>query len=279
MTDPSPVVSFAERLAARVAHIGAPVCVGLDPHRSRVGEAATSADPAARAAAVEAFCLDALSAIAPTTVLVKPQSAFFEALGPAGAGVLARIIARARSLGLLVLLDAKRGDIGSTAEAYAEAIFDHSPGDADAVTLSPYLGPESLRPFVARAAEGRGAFVLVRTSNPGAEAWQRATGMADAVVGWLARQPASIGAVVGATLPVAECASLRDALPDRWILAPGFGAQGASFEVVRHLGPHVLPTASRSVLFGDAPEPANVRQHAIADRAKRFRDAVVRALQ
>ncbi|MEM6929864.1 MAG: orotidine-5'-phosphate decarboxylase, partial [Myxococcota bacterium] len=246
-----PASSFHERLSARVREVGAPVCVGLDPHLARIGGDALDADPAIRADAVLAFALDALEAMAPAAALVKPQAAFFEALGPRGAEVLHRVVARARELGMLVLLDAKRGDIGSTAEAYAQAIFDHAPGDADAVTLSPYLGPESLDPFVRRVDEGRGCFVLVRTSNPGAAPWQQATGMAEAVVDWIRVQPDAVGAVVGATLPFLECAHWRARLPGRWILAPGFGAQGARVEVLRHLAPEVLPTASRAVWYGD----------------------------
>jgi len=268
---------FHARLQARVDTGGAPVCVGLDPHRARIGGGALDADPAVRAQAVEDFAMDALAAMAPSAAVVKPQVAFFEALGPLGAGVLHRTVVRARELGLIVLLDAKRGDIGSTAEAYAEAIFDHPPGDADAVTLSPYLGPESLAPFVAR--EGRGCFVLVRTSNPGAAPWQAATGAAEAVAAWIATQPRSVGAVVGATLPAEECRHWRERLPGRWILAPGFGAQGADAEVLAELGPQVLATASRSVLFGTSPEAPGERRSAIARRAAQFRDTVVSGLQ
>ncbi len=270
--------SFHDRLKARVEEVGAPVCVGLDPHLARIGGAALDADPAVRASAVGDFAFDALQAMAPCAAIVKPQVAFFEALGPHGADVLHRTVARAHELGLLVLLDAKRGDIGSTAEAYTRAIFDHPPGDADAVTLSPYLGPESLSPFVARTDEGRGCFVLVRTSNPGAAPWQRATGVAEAIADWIAEQPASVGAVVGATLPGEECAHWRAKLPGRWILAPGFGAQGADVDVLSTLGPEVLATASRSVLFGASPEPTTERVAAIATRAAQFRDAVVRAV-
>lgn len=254
------------------------MCVGLDPHLARIGGAALDADPAVRAEAVRIFAADALEAVASFAAIVKPQVAFFEALGPRGAEVLHATVARARELGLLVLLDAKRGDIGSTAQAYARAIFDHPPGDADAVTLSPYLGPESLTPFVERASEGRGCFVLVRTSNPGAESWQRTTGTADAVADWIVQQPLAVGAVIGATLPAEECAHWRSRLPGRWLLAPGFGPQGADPGVLAHLGPEVLATASRAVLFGEAPESVPERGAAIARRAAQFRDAVVRAL-
>ncbi|MEN0068051.1 MAG: orotidine-5'-phosphate decarboxylase [Myxococcota bacterium] len=271
--------SFLERLASRVERVGAPVCIGLDPHRSRIGGGAVDPDPATRAEAVEAFARDALEAMAPYAAIVKPQAAFFEALGPRGAGVLHRTVAHAHQLGLLVLLDVKRGDIGSTAEAYAEALFDHPPGDADAVTLSPYLGPESLEPFVERTKADRGCFVLVRTSNPGAAPWQSVTGVAEAVADWVAQQPPSVGVVIGATLSVPEQVAWRARLPGRWILAPGFGAQGGTFDALRALGPQVLPTSSRGVLYGAGPESEVTRRAAIASRAEAFREAVVTALQ
>ena len=162
---------------------------------------------------------------------------------------------------MIVLLDAKRGDIGSTAEAYAAAAFDAC--GADAVTVSPWLGPESLVPFVRRG-PSRGSFVLVRTSNPGASSFQGTpeAGPARAVAAWIgeANRPhldadgfGPIGAVVGATLGADERRAWRAALPNAWILAPGFGAQGAVAADVAQLarsdGSGVLPVAARSIAY------------------------------
>ncbi|MEZ4235850.1 MAG: orotidine-5'-phosphate decarboxylase [Myxococcota bacterium] len=272
---------FGQRLLARV-RATAPACVGLDPFPRRLGLADDAALPDV-VAAVRRFCLQAVEAVAGVVPVVKPQSALFEQLGPEGLRVLVEVVAAAREAGLLVLVDGKRGDIGSTAEAYARAqLDDDGPLGADAVTVSPYLGPESLAPYGARTARGKGVFVLVRTSNPGARAWQGP--ICRDVAAWIdAACPGPgfgpVGAVVGATLPADEVAALRAAMPRTWFLVPGFGAQGAGVEEVR---PHFLPdgtgalvTASRSVLFPadgvDADPVAAVR-----DRARRLAEAVAR---
>ncbi len=266
-------MTFADRLAARVAAVGSPTCVGLDPHLDRIPGLDRGADRRAIAAAVQAFCLEVVEAVADRVAAVKPQSAFFEALGSPGVAALEVVVREARSAGLIVVLDAKRGDIGSTAEAYATATLDDDgPMGADAVTLSPYLGPESLQPFVERMQHGKGVFVLVRTSNPGAAPWQRDLGLADAVAEWVAQHPTGAGAVIGATLPRAELIRWRTRLPRSWLLVPGFGAQGAGPRALAPLiggGGPALVTASRSVLFGDpdAPQPSTVRERAEAFRA------------
>jgi orotidine-5'-phosphate decarboxylase len=174
---------------------------------------------------------------------VKPQSAFFEALGPAGAALLARVIAEARARDLLVLLDAKRGDMGSTAEAYAAAYLDEAaPVACDALTVNPYLGLDSLEPFIAAAGRsGAGIFVVLRTSNPGARDFQDLPApkqplyqrVAEALGPKLAklRGPetdwSGLGVVVGATWPE-ESRRVREILPRSLFLVPGYGAQGAS---------------------------------------------------
>ncbi|MCA9490694.1 MAG: orotidine-5'-phosphate decarboxylase, partial [Myxococcales bacterium] len=200
-----------------------------------------------------AFGKGVVDAVAGVVPAIKPQVAFFERLGWQGVRALEEVVAYAQERGLVVVLDAKRGDIGSTAKAYAEAT-----ATSDAVTLSPYLGPESLRPFERRAASGKGMFVLVRTSNPGAGGWQADTGVADRVADWIASTSGDdelgpIGAVVGATLAAPEVASLRARMPRAWFLVPGFGAQGAGPEEIR---PHfrrdglgALIPSSRAVLF------------------------------
>ena len=195
------------------------------------------------AAAVESWCVALLDRVAGRVAVVKPQSAFFEALGPAGAAVLARVIEAARARGLLVLLDAKRGDVGSTAEAYAAAYLgEGAPFACDALTLNAYLGLDSLEPFVAAAAQSAaGLFVVLRSSNAGARNFQdlpaperpfyervaealgaRAASLRGAETGW-----SGLGVVVGATWP-GESRRIREILPRSLFLVPGYGAQGGS---------------------------------------------------
>jgi len=195
------------------------------------------------AAAVESWCVALLDRVAGRVAVVKPQSAFFEALGPAGAAVLARVIEAARARGLLVLLDAKRGDVGSTAEAYAAAYLgEGAPFACDALTLNAYLGLDSLEPFVAAAAQSAaGLFVVLRSSNAGARDFQdlpaperplyervaealgaRAASLRGAETGW-----SGLGVVVGATWP-GESRRIREILPRSLFLVPGYGAQGGS---------------------------------------------------
>ena len=206
---------------------GRGTCVGLDPHPSLLPDAIRAAldDPEA---ALRVWGCEVLEAVAPHTACVKPQVAMYERFGAAGVAALAATCAHARSLGIPVLLDAKRGDIGSTAEAYAVATLDDDgPIGADAVTLSPYLGPESLAPFVRRAEAGKMLFLLLRTSNPGASTWQDA--VAPSIAGWVVDQnrrlgSPRIGVVIGATVDE----PWRGALADTWFLMPGIGEQGAS---------------------------------------------------
>ena len=179
---------FAERLAAAVRRRGTPAIVGLDPRFEQLPEplrrAAAAAEaensPERQAAAYREFCQGVIDVVAPLVPAVKPQSAFFEQLGPPGVQSLADVIRHARQRRLLVILDVKRGDIGSTAQAYAEAYLgagsdshDRGPLAADAITVSPYLGDDSLEPFVATARQRHaGLFVLVKTSNPGGRQFQ-----------------------------------------------------------------------------------------------------------
>jgi orotidine-5'-phosphate decarboxylase len=244
---------FADRLTDAVRARGNGVCVGLDPRwdwlplaiRERHGDASLTA----MAAAVEEFCLRVLDVVGPLVPVVKPQSAFFEACGPAGLAALQNVLRRARERGLLTILDSKRNDIASTAEAYADAAFDGTPlagvrhrvWDADALTVNPYLGRDAVEPFLTAARrDGRGVFVLVRTSNPGGKQFQDLLcggrplflHVADAVGAWARenlgrRGLGDVGAVIGATHS-AELAAARQALPDVIFLIPGYGAQGGS---------------------------------------------------
>ena len=226
--------SFVDRLHARVAAGSAPVCVGLDPRLDALPAGlATGADPATR---IVAFYREVLPAIAPHVPAVKPNVAFFERYGAPGFGAYAEVCALAQARGLLVIGDIKRGDIDSTAAAYAEFHLDV----ADAVTLHPLLGRDSLAPFLKRCATGgKAIFVLVRTSNASAVEVQglRLEGggelseaLARAVDAWgheFEGEYAPVGAVVGATYPD-ELGRLRALMPRASILIPGVGAQGAS---------------------------------------------------
>ncbi|MCT2583246.1 orotidine-5'-phosphate decarboxylase [Actinophytocola gossypii] len=248
--------SFGARLTTAVSLRG-PLCVGVDPHPALLDAWGLPAT----AAGLERFALTCVEALAGEVAVLKPQSAFFEAYGSAGVAVLERLIAEARAAGALVLLDVKRGDIGSTMAAYAEAyLADGSPLAADAVTLSPFLGFGSLAPAVDLAERtGRGVFVLALTSNPEGAAVQRAEAggrsVAQAMVDEAAARNAGasplghVGLVVGATVGSTDLdlSGLHGA-----ILAPGFGAQGATVaDLSRVFGPsprHVLPSSSREIL-------------------------------
>jgi orotidine 5'-phosphate decarboxylase subfamily 2 len=216
-------VGFRDRLGDTVARTGSLLCLGLDPDAS-LGSAA----------AAERFCLDLLDAALEHCAAVKPNLAFFEQFGPDGLRVLQRLRERVPGDRIL-LLDAKRGDIGSTAEAYARALFDVL--GADAVTVNPLMGEDSVRPWLAHAGEARGVFLLARTSNPGAaDLLEQRLASGEAVhqrIAELARRwdggSGAVGLVVGATAPEA-IATLRAQAPELPFLLPGVGAQGGSLE-------------------------------------------------
>jgi orotidine-5'-phosphate decarboxylase len=248
---------FGARLAGALAARG-PLCVGVDPHPGLLADWGCSPD----AAGLERFAMTCAEAFAGEVAVVKPQSAFFEAYGSAGVAVLERLIAECRAGGALVLLDVKRGDIGSTMAAYTQAyLTDGSPLAVDAITVSPYLGFGSLIPALDAAREsGRGVFVLAATSNPEGASVQRAhradgRSVAQTVVDEAGRRNAGVlpmgdcGVVIGATLGTLglDLADLNGP-----ILAPGFGAQGAGVAQLRALFGDslagVLPTSSRDVL-------------------------------
>ncbi|MGB3975119.1 MAG: orotidine-5'-phosphate decarboxylase [bacterium] len=247
-------IEFIDRLYLAVQQRGTPLCVGFDPHVAMLPpnlvakHMAQSSDPwSGLAAAVETFLLKILDCIAPHVPVIKPQLAFFEQFGPPGLAVLQRIVAEAHAHGLIVIADAKRGDIGSTAEAYAKVFFENASPDtssipppipSDAVTLNPYLGADAIDPFLHKAAH-HGVFILVKTSNPsGGDIQNLPVGngtVARKVAEWvhtlgLSRVGdcgwSSVGAVVGANHP-AEALVLREIMPRTPFLIPGFGAQGA----------------------------------------------------
>ncbi|MCS6850772.1 MAG: orotidine-5'-phosphate decarboxylase [Gemmataceae bacterium] len=277
---------FADRLTAAVRCKGNALCLGLDPRwdqlpqsiRRRHGDGTL----AAMARAHEEFGARVIDVAAPLVAVVKPQMAFFEACGPAGLVALQRVMERSRRYGLISILDGKRNDIASTAAAYADAAFGgvglagrcHAVWDADALTVNPYLGREAIEPFLTSArAAGRGLFVLVRTSNPGAGQFQdlMCAGrplylhVAAAVAAWgrenLGRCGlADVGAVVGATHP-AELAAVRQAIPEAWLLVPGFGAQGGAAADVaaafRTDGLGAVVNSSRDLIFPYHPDESN----------------------
>ena len=256
------MTGFSDRLAAAVRQTGVGACVGLDPHLDRLPTVLDGAEHPADAA--EAFCMGVIEVVAGVVPAVKPQVAFFEALGWRGVRALERVVQAAKDAGLIVVLDAKRGDIGSTAKAYAKATVDaEGPLAADCVTLSPYLGEESLQPFIPQAQAGRGAFVLVRTSNPGAGRWQNegAPSFAESVSDWIVRENEALlgtcglgpfGAVIGATL-FEEAPKWRQRLHNAWLLVPGYGAQGATGRDIAPLyrddGLGNLVVSARGVLY------------------------------
>lgn len=269
---------FGTRLAAAVADRG-PLCAGIDPHPRLLESWGLDVTPAG----LERFARTAAEALGGTCAVVKPQSAFFERFGSAGIATLERTIADLRAGGALVLLDVKRGDIGSTSQAYADAYLDpSSPLACDAITASPYLGFGSLRPMVETAERfGAGLFVLALTSNPEAStvqsAQRRGRSVAAEVLEELrvlnagAEPLGSFGAVVGATIAGVDAAAGESLAINGPLLAPGVGAQGGTAaDVQRIFGAEVrrvLPSSSREVLAA-GPDP-----RALADAARRFNDA------
>ncbi|ADB75736.1 orotidine-5'-phosphate decarboxylase [Geodermatophilus obscurus] len=276
---------FGHRLADAVAARG-PLCVGIDPHAPLLERWGLPDDPEGLAR----FTDTVVEALAGTVAVLKPQLAFYERHGSRGLAVLEDGVARARAAGALVLLDAKRGDIGSTMDAYADVLRPDHLLAADALTVSPYLGPGSLQPAVDTARQyGGGLFVLARTSNPDAGTLQHAVvdgrSVAQVVVdtvrgwntpGWVVGDPlpdpgavrdvasrfgpatGSFGVVVGATLPELDVDLTGLGGP---VLAPGLGAQGGSAADLRRLfgrGTAVVPTVSRDVLAA-GPDPAGLR--------------------
>lgn len=249
------VAPFGSRLRLAMDERG-PLCVGIDPHLALLAAWGLDDNPAG----LERFCMTCVEALADRVAVLKPQSAFFERHGSAGIAVLERAIAASRQQGALVLLDAKRGDIGSTMQGYADAYLDcASPLAVDAVTVSPFLGFGSLRPMLdTAAANDAGVFVLALTSNAEGPQVQQARSGGFTVAGQLlaaikrenvgARPMGSVGAVVAANVREVE----EDLVINGPLLAPGFGAQGGSIDDVRRIFAGVvdyaLPTTSRAIL-------------------------------
>lgn len=288
---------FADRLVAAVRAKRTPVLVGLDPRAQSLPAGMLAGEGLeATASAFAAFCRGVIDVVAPRVPAVKPQAAFFEQLGPAGMRALKETIDYAAAKGLLVILDGKRNDIGSTATGYAEAYLGSgtaSPWGCDALTVSPYLGDDSLTPFVEVAKQrGAGIFVLVKTSNPGGKRFQDLVAEGKPLYGHvgqyvesLAAETAgsgsygSVGAVVGATYPE-QLAELRRAMPHTWFLIPGFGAQGGTAKdcaaAFDDAGLGAIVNNSRGIIF--AHERAEYKQRFGASRWQEAVEAATREM-
>jgi orotidine-5'-phosphate decarboxylase len=289
--------AFADKLADAVRRKG-PLCVGLDPRWESLPTIARRScrDPEGTLhplVAFDFFCCRVLNLVQPYAGVVKLQAAFFELAGSGGLASMEGVLRRAREMGFVTILDAKRGDIASTAAAYADAAFagctiegkTFPVWDADSLTINPYLGRDAVEPFLSAAkAAGRGVFVLVRTSNPGAGLFQDLVcdgkpvyrHVADEVVKWNAPTVGAcglgdVGAVVGATHP-RELAELRAAMPDVWFLVPGYGAQGGTAADVRAAfrsgGLGAVVNSSRGVTFPFHPDDPDWEAKVVAGARK-----------
>ena len=297
--------SFADRLQEAIDRKRSCLVVGLDPTverlpaevqarvRGRIGDIGWTAH-AATACAL--FLDEVITAVADVAVAVKPNTAFFERFGAVGWDCLLRLCTRARQAGLLVIADAKRGDVGHTAEAYAEAFLGAIPDTlgvvTDAVTLHPWTGSDGVQPFLERVRDdGKGIFILVRTSNPsaaeiqdleveGEPVFERVArlvrGWGEGLEGECGLNP--VGAVVGATAPE-QAARARAVLDRAFLLVPGLGTQGGSADALARLflpgGRGVIVNASRSILY--AHESAEGPwQDAVARAARSTREELER---
>lgn len=238
---------FADLIYEKIAECGNPTVLGLDPRIDYVPDSIREKTKNDAAAILE-FNMKLIDTLSDIIHIVKFQSAYYEMLGPAGAITLQNSIAYAKEAGMIVILDAKRNDIGSTAKAYAEAYLSDTHYSADALTVNGYLGTDGIIPFIDICKEnGKGIFILVKTSNPssgelqdlklesGITVYEK---MAELVSKWGAdiigkNGYSSVGAVVGATYPE-ELGKLREIMPKAMFLVPGYGAQGGGADDVKH---------------------------------------------
>jgi len=266
-------VSFGDRLSIALMKSQTPLCVGIDPHISLMPELFRGSSPKQQIERLVSFSLACIEAAQGRVPAIKPQVALFEKFGAEGMEILQQIGRAAHDAGLLVIMDAKRGDIGSTSVAYADAwLGENAPFYSDALTVNPFLGIDTLEPFINEAIRcNAGLFILLRTSNPGSADLQELRSdnkpiyqhLADKLLpvinsyigysGW-----SSIGIVIGATNP-AEAKLMRELLPSCPFLIPGFGAQGADASMalcgLNHVNSNLgyqggLVTSSREITFG-----------------------------
>jgi orotidine-5'-phosphate decarboxylase len=282
-------MEFVERLVAAQRSKHTLAILGVDPQLD--SKTAPGIPPGYTLAR---FCCEVIEACAPQIAAIKPQLAFFEARGLDGMRALVEVLKFARTLDLVTIADAKRGDVGITSAAYAEAFLGEGDFACDAVTINPYLGSDALAPFVARVRAGRGLFVLVKTSNPSSgefqdlEAPQRPLweAVAERVHGWGsdfvgADGLSPVGAVVGATYPE-HARRARELMPDSVILVPGYGAQGGSAEdavvAARADGLGAIVSASRSLMYAYLKASGAAPGVAAATAAATMREALNLAL-
>jgi orotidine-5'-phosphate decarboxylase len=297
------MMHFVDRVLEEIRRKGAPVCVGIDPVYDRLPEAVKSQpydedDAAACVDAIFQWTMGLLEAVAEHVPLVKFQSACFERYGWDGVEAYYSLIREAKEMGLVVIGDAKRGDIGTSAEHYAAGCLLDLPGaedeqvaGPDSITVISYFGLDGLKPFTeAGAASGRGVFALVRTSNPGGDAIQSlkltdGRSVAEAVAEMVAKIGGDakyvgksgyslLGAVVGATKPE-DARRLRTLMPQQMFLVPGYGAQGGSADDVRACfkddGTGAIITASRSVIFAHEKNTSDDWETAVEKAAVQLR--------
>jgi orotidine-5'-phosphate decarboxylase len=291
-----------DRLVKRIRETGNPSALGLDTKIDYLPEALARAHAGngnvGAAEAIYAFNSALLESLSDIVPCVKVQAAYYEALGTDGAECFKRTVERAKTLGYVVIADAKRGDIGSTAEAYSAAYLrDDSPFPADFLTVNPYFGTDGMSPFIADcAASGKGIFALAKTSNPSGREFQDvilrdgrpmyelvAEKIAEWGKGLIGEEGfSSVGAVVGATYPE-QGAALRRKMPRTFFLLPGYGAQGASAE---HLaacfderGEGAVVAASRSIICAHKKRGTDDFVGAARDEAVRMRDEIANALR
>lgn len=281
-------MNFASRLLKAIELKGNPVCVGLDPFREYFVKAGLTFD----SASITRFCFGIIEEVAPLVPAVKLQAACFEVLGSLGFAVLERVAQYASTKGLVVILDAKRGDIGTTSMAYAEAYL--GPDSAyDALTVNPYLGTDSIYPFINMAERhGRGTFILARTSNEGSACLQAFRGedgqdLYERVARMVSDTASGTefgdhgyygtGLVVGATHP-READRLRELSPHSIFLVPGLGAQGGSFATLRAC----LDGKKRGILVNNSRALLYPKMFGIdattADATNRFIEQVLSAI-
>jgi uridine monophosphate synthetase len=288
-TPASSSLSFRDKLEARVASTNSLLCVGLDPHEKELfPEGWQDVSDDAKCDAAFTFCKTLIDATIPYAVCYKPNAAFFEALGNGGAACLQRVIRDVIPDDIPVLLDVKRGDIGTTASAYAVASYDHA--GADAVTLSPLMGWDSVSPFVTGDYADKGAFLLCKTSNPGSEellalnltsnetVYERIASLVGTEWSQSAGDAAILGLVVGATDPVALKKARQAAGEKVWILAPGVGAQGGNLLEAAQAGLNaagscMLIPVSRGI--SKAEDPAAAAKE-LQEKIQAVREQVVR---
>ena len=288
-------MNISEKIQKKIETLQNPTCLGIDPHKNLIPrfliekyKNSYQNHQEYYSKAIEEYFINILHGIKDIIGLVKPQLAFFEQFGSYGLKAYENILDECRRIGMIIISDSKRGDVGSTSEAYASAFLDkNSLWESDAVTVNPYLGSDGIIPFVKKAQENdKGIFVLVKTSNPSSSEIQDLKVdkkpiymiIADYVKKWnsMCANKGFVGAVVGATHRE-EAKQLRKILPDAWFLVPGYGTQGGtgkdliSYSSKEHI--RIIVPASRSLAFAYTKEGYSEKDYvqAVYDEAIRMK--------